>query len=318
VLRTVPLDGALLSFDRDTGLGVLADGPETAHLVQRAPRVVQFGITNACNLACDFCSRDLHAKSAWTRESAFAILAALAEAGTLEVAFGGGEPFVFKGFVSLVQRLHRETPLAVSVTTNGTRLDDATLDALDGCLGQIRVSIYDDNDWRSTVARLARRDVVFGVNLLVTPARLPELDALVLELAALGCRDVLLLGYHGADAALHLAPSQDAALVRRVRALGAAWPGLRLALDVCFGPRMAALPSAHLGVPRRDCGAGRDFVVVTSDKTVRACSFHHDAHPITDASDVLAVFAGERARLSSAVDDAGCMRRPPRVRLEVL
>jgi len=47
VVRTVPLDGALLSFDRATGIGVLSDGPETAHLTERAPRVVQFGITNA-------------------------------------------------------------------------------------------------------------------------------------------------------------------------------------------------------------------------------------------------------------------------------
>ena len=34
------LDGALLLFDRDTGPCALCDGPETAHLRQRAPRFV--------------------------------------------------------------------------------------------------------------------------------------------------------------------------------------------------------------------------------------------------------------------------------------
>jgi MoaA/NifB/PqqE/SkfB family radical SAM enzyme len=318
MLRTVPLDGALLSFDRDTGLGALSDGPETAHLTQRAPRVVQFGITNACNLACDFCSRDLHARSEWTIESAFTVLAALAEAGTLEVAFGGGEPLVFKGFTSLVRRLHAETPLAVSFTTNGTRLDDAMLDALRGCVGQIRVSLYDDNDWRTTVARLASRGVRFGVNLLVTPARMPVIEAMVLELFTLGARDVLLLGYHGKDASMHLSSAQDAALGRSVRLLARACPGLRLALDVCFGSRIAGVPTAHLGVARTDCGAGRDFVVVTSDRRVLPCSFHGDGFPMANAEDVLRIFSRERARLSAAIDDRGCMRRVPgRVHLEV-
>jgi hypothetical protein len=62
-LRRFPLDGALLLFDRDSGLNALCDGPETAELRQIAPRVVQFGITNRCNLACSFCSRDLAAES---------------------------------------------------------------------------------------------------------------------------------------------------------------------------------------------------------------------------------------------------------------
>jgi hypothetical protein len=61
----------LLLFDRESGTNVLCDGPETAHLRQRAPRVVQFGITNACNLACSFCSRDREAFNAGGDEFPF-------------------------------------------------------------------------------------------------------------------------------------------------------------------------------------------------------------------------------------------------------
>jgi len=46
------MDGALLLFDRATGMTAVCDGEETAHLRMRAPREVQFAITNACNLAC--------------------------------------------------------------------------------------------------------------------------------------------------------------------------------------------------------------------------------------------------------------------------
>ena len=131
-LRPFPMDGAVLLFDRDTGLNVLCDGPETAGLKAVAPRVVQFGITNHCNLACTFCSRDLGAESAWSLESAFATLAELAAGGVLEVAFGGGEPFTFKGFSALVRRLHAETPLAVNITTNGVALTRERLAEITG------------------------------------------------------------------------------------------------------------------------------------------------------------------------------------------
>lgn len=112
-LRRFALDGALLLFGKHTGLTAVCDGPETAHLRMRVPRVVQFGITNACNLACMFCSRDLEARSSWTADSAFELLRDLDAAGVLEVAFGGGEPLVFKGFVELVRRLASETGLAL-------------------------------------------------------------------------------------------------------------------------------------------------------------------------------------------------------------
>jgi MoaA/NifB/PqqE/SkfB family radical SAM enzyme len=96
----------MLLFDRETGTNVLLEGEELAHLRQRAPRSVQFGITNLCNLACSFCSRDRQAQSAWTAEEAFTMLAGLARAGVLEVAFGGGEPFAFRGFTEQIGRAH--------------------------------------------------------------------------------------------------------------------------------------------------------------------------------------------------------------------
>jgi MoaA/NifB/PqqE/SkfB family radical SAM enzyme len=305
-LRRVAMDGALLLFDRRTGVTALCDGPETAHLVQRAPRVVQFGITNACNLACTFCSRDLDAASAWTADTAFELLAELAGAGVVEVAFGGGEPLVFRGFPALVRRLHDETPLAVSLTSNGTRLDDGAIAALAPYVGQIRVSIYDDVDHRPILRRLAAHRVRFGVNWLVTPARMRVVEDAVLALHDLGCRDVLLLSYNGRDRALHLSPFDAADLADRVRALAAALRGrVQLKLDVCWGERMEAVPRLLAGA----CGAGRDFVVITSDRRLAPCSFHHTSFPIASAADVLRLWHDERAALAAPARDPGCARR---------
>jgi MoaA/NifB/PqqE/SkfB family radical SAM enzyme len=304
-MRAFPMNGALLLFDRNTGDNVLCDGPETAALRLVAPRVVQFGITNRCNLACSFCSRDLEAESAWTADSAFAMLAGLAEAGVLEVAFGGGEPWTFRGFAELVRRLYAETPLAVSVTTNGLALTAARLAEIAGCYGQIRISLYDDNHWRETVALCAREGARFGVNYLVTPARLADLTTTILELASLGCSDVLLLSYNGRDEAAHLSAPQTAQLAAEVKLLGRALPRCRLALDVCWGERLEAVPRLF---PKADCGAGSEFLVVTSDRRVMPCSFHHVALPATTAAEVMAIWRDRQALLAAPSQLPGCAR----------
>ena len=286
----------------------------------RAPRLVQFGITNACNLACSFCSRDLEAESAWTPDDAFRILADLAAAGTLEVAFGGGEPLAFRGFDALVERLHRETPLAVGITTNGVLLTEARLRRLAPHVSQLRVSVYEDNDWRRTLTLLARSTLPFGVNLLVTREVLRDLEQRVNEMAAMGTGDVLLLGYVGEDAALLLGRDEEAELGRRVRALAEELRGrVDLKLGVCWGARLTGVP--RLGTSgvavMQDCGAGRDFVVIGSDRTLAACSFHEARLPVRSAVDVIEAWERQRGVLAlgsgrSAGGHARARRRPRR------
>src|SRR5262249_12831089 len=157
----------------------------------------------------------------------------------LEVAFGGGEPWAFPRFTELVRRLHDETPLAVNFTTNGVALTPPRLESIRGCYGQLRLSLYDDNDWPRIVAMLVAAGARFGINYLVTPARLPDLENVILRLAALGCSDVLLLSYNGSDAALHLDVESSRHLAVRTRALAGALSGkMAIKLDVCWGERL--------------------------------------------------------------------------------
>ncbi|HEX7840013.1 MAG TPA: radical SAM protein [Kofleriaceae bacterium] len=306
-MRRFPLRDAILLFDRDTGTNVLCEGAETKGLVAVAPRVIQFAITNRCNLACTFCSRDVDAASAWTADTAFAMLAGLAEAGVLEVAFGGGEPFAFKGFAQLVRRLYDETPLAVNVTTNGLLVTGDKLAAIAGAYGQLRLSLYDDNDWRARIARFVAAGARFGVNYLVTPARLAELDTTLVELAALGCRDILLLSYNGDDRALHLSTAETMLLGAQVRTLARALPGVRIALDVCWGERLEAVPRLFA---KPDCGAGSEFLVVTSDARVMPCSFHDASFPAATAEAVMAIWRSRQREMSRPATQPGCARTP--------
>lgn len=302
--RSHPVDGALLWFDPRSGVRVRWDGPETRSLRSTAPRFVMVGLTDRCNLSCSFCSRERGRAERWTAEGAFELLSGLAWAGVLEVAFGGGEPLLFEGFDLLLERLAQETPLAVHVTTNGLLLTPERLERIRRHAGEIRLSLYPQTPWRALVPALAAAQKPFGINLLVTPEVLPGLPAWLAELERLGCEDVALLSYVGADPKLHLSREEDrrlsdligeSAIVRRFSA--------------CFGDRLPNVPRLLEGA--RDCGAGADSIVLTADKRLKACSFQREGVAVETAADVLRVWRERRDELAAAIGPRGCARPAP-------
>jgi hypothetical protein len=297
--RAVPLDGALLFFQPTTGTHLRVETDATRHLVQRAPRVVMFGITNACNLRCHFCSRDTARPNQWTVATAAAALRDLGEAGTLEVAFGGGEPLAFAGFADLVAELAETTQLAVHVTTNGILLPSRWA-GLAGKLGIVRLSVYDDPRWREAAAVLATSAQRWGANVLVDDTALRTLPELLAELAALGASDVSILTYVGA-----IDRQLGAGGARRLAAILAEAP-LPARISVCAGNRVP-VPRLFGG----DCGAGVDFVSVTPDQRLQSCSFKAGGWPARNAAEILGAWRAHRGELLEPSDRAGCARRLP-------
>lgn len=298
-MNSIPLDGALLLFDRSRGLNVRVQTKETQHLRQRAPRTVMFGITNACNLACSFCSRDHAAASSWTVDSAFAFLSDLAMRGVAEVAFGGGEPFVFRDFDVLLERLWKHTPLALNVTTNGTLLTKERVARIARWVGEVRVSIYEENRWEDALRNLAEAGVSRGANVILTREAVPTLESLLQRVAAAGCRDVALLRYVGPDASEQLTRDDEL----KVEAIIARSP-VRIRISTCFGDRFPTLPRL---VNTGDCGAGEDFLVVTSDRRSKACSFQSSTHTISSAHSLVNAWS-ERRRQRERAPFLGCAR----------
>jgi MoaA/NifB/PqqE/SkfB family radical SAM enzyme len=302
--REYPLDGALLSFHPMTGTHIRVENAATSHLRRQAPRVVMFGITNKCNLSCDFCSRDVRRDSAWSVKSAARVLRDLSAAGTLEVAFGGGEPFAFRGFAELIDDLYNTTALALNVTTNGTLIRKDTFAPYAGRFGQVRVSIYDGVRWREACRVLSDYGQRWGANVIVDDAVLHALPALLAELAELGCHDVSLLSYIGPDPRRHLAPVSRAHLAAIVQD-----SPIACRLSVCFGDSIP-VPRLFDGADGSgDCGAGLDFVSITPDQRMQGCSFHEGGLPATSAEEILTGWQKERARLALPSLRRGCARR---------
>ena len=296
----------MLYFHPASGTHVRLASAATQEQRRAAPRVAMFGITNACNLACTFCSRDATRDSRWTVASAATMLRDLATAGTLEVAFGGGEPFAFRGFADLLAELFATTPLALHVTTNGTLLRDALWRSVRGLLGQVRMSIYPETRFREAADLFAASGQRWGANVLVDDEALAGLPALITELHERRCHDVSLLSYVGPDRERQLSAEGES----RLASLIADSP-LPCRLSVCFGDRIPA-PRLFAGIDNTgDCGAGYDFVSITPDQRLQSCSFQDDSLPASSAAEVLSAWRHARARLAAPTPRHGCARRLP-------
>jgi MoaA/NifB/PqqE/SkfB family radical SAM enzyme len=309
--RAHPLDGKLLLFDRDSGLNILLEGDETQHFQRAAPRTLLIAVTNACNLTCAFCYRDLKSRSEWRYDTLLRFCQDADHWGVLEVAFGGGEPMLFPDWQAFINEVYETTGLCINFTTNGTLLTRHFLERSAGKYGQIRVSLYEDNDWPTTLALLTHCQARFGVNWLMTPAELDTIDRKFQQLLSLGVRDFLLLSYKGSDAHLHLTPDackRLSAFVNRIhQQFGAT---IQLKLDICWGDSLPTVPRLFTV---NDCAAADEFLSITSDKRVKVCSFQptHTGIPFETIDDVRTIWE-QRRHMRQAAQIGGCARLPNR------
>lgn len=309
--RTHPLDGKLLLFERETGLNALLEGDETQHLQRIAPRTLLVAITNACNLTCDFCYRDLESRSLWRYETLMQFCREADQWGVLEMAFGGGEPMLFPRWQDFILEMHETTQLCLNFTTNGMLLTEDFLSAVAGKYGQIRVSLYEDNHYTETIRLMVDCGARFGVNWLITPSELPNIEHKFLSILALGVRDFLLLSYKGSEASMHLNADEcqrfSDFLNKVYQQLGTA---VTLKLDVCWGDTLPDVPRLFQD---EDCGAGDDFLSITSDKLVKPCSFQQTGGGIPfDTMDGLRAIWNARRHMRQPALLGGCARLPHR------
>jgi mycofactocin radical SAM maturase len=160
-----------------------------------APVTITWEVTLGCNLHCDHClsgSGPGHQMpDELTTEQAKSFIDELDEMDVFQVNIGGGEPFVRPDMLELLAEL-TSRDISTCVSTNGTQLDEATLDrveAMDPLFLQVSMDgLRADNDAIrgdgvydqvvDSLERLADRDIGTTVNTVVTRqnvADLPEI-----------------------------------------------------------------------------------------------------------------------------------------------
>ena len=191
-------------YDRITGLHILADEVRIpGEDRDEGPEVISIAVTNVCDLSCAFCyaPKSRHMLSVpeiihWCRE--------LDQLGTLEVAFGGGEPTLFPGLAQACQTIWTDTKLGISITTHGHHLNEQLWESLKGFVSIVRVSIDAPEPLYSSIrglplARAIKNirqmdgQVPIGINTVVNTKTLGGLDELAVVVCDLGTVDWLLL-----------------------------------------------------------------------------------------------------------------------------
>lgn len=179
-------------YDRVSGYHVLLDEkPVPRELWSPAPSLVSVALTNVCDLACEFCyaPKSTHHLAfddllRWCKE--------LDGLGTLEVAFGGGEPTLYRELPELCAAIWEQTGLGISITTHGHHLTPDLIGRLCGNVSIIRISVDAPEPAYSAIrgrplsrveqnVRAIDGRIPVGINTVINGATLEHLD----ELAAL-------------------------------------------------------------------------------------------------------------------------------------
>lgn len=161
-----------------------------------APITVTWEVTNRCNLRCVHClsdsSPEADASGELSLDEAKAVIGQLVAAQVFQVHFGGGEPFVYPGFLELLHHARASGMHCLCISTNGSLLDERRVSALeelggiylqlslDGASEATTDAIRGAGTFRKVTAALERLQasrIVRTVNFVYTRTNAHELDA---------------------------------------------------------------------------------------------------------------------------------------------
>lgn len=250
-------------------------------------------LTHQCDLACTYCytgQKDERAMSLEVGRRAIerALLAVPAQ-GTLRLGLFGGEPLLAwergRALVAHARDLARARGLRVvtSITTNGTHLDERTLDELLALEVELSVSmdglpaVHDaarptrggrpsSTTALAAIARLVARDVPFRVVSVVRPDSVEQVAAGTRFLADHGVRAVV----HSLDHAASWSPADAPRLRRAVRDLRLLWVERFPDLELAWLEGKATL-LLEPSLQRPVCGMGASEIAVAPSGRLYPC-----------------------------------------------
>jgi MoaA/NifB/PqqE/SkfB family radical SAM enzyme len=273
-------------YDRTTGLHILADEVRIpSEHRDEGPEVISIAVTNVCDLSCAFCyaPKSRHTLSVpeiihWCRE--------LDQLGTLEVAFGGGEPTLFPGLAEACRTIWTETRLGISITTHGQHLNEQLWENLKGFVSVVRVSIDAPEPLYASIRglplarvikniRLMEGQVPIGINTVVNAQTLGGLDELAAIVRDLRAEDWLLLP-EIKNGEFTLSDSEwrrlDSWIISR---------------STNFSLRTTTNAKAHLTGPFLLDDAPEDYAHISANGYLRRCSYRSDGISLRDRPSML-------------------------------
>ena len=206
-----------------TRIAEITSSPEPA----RIPLTVTIGITDQCNLDCEYCfSRGRKRTASMPGDALIRLIDQMADAEVRALRFvGAGESTIHPDFVAALL-LARARGLGTFLITNGSRLHSMP-GILAGCLDSIRVSIQCAAPWLDMVLHGIRqlntergknasgKQPLLGASCVITAPDLTDIPAVARELKSAGADYLLLKKAHGTV----LSPQAKSTLDQEIRNL---------------------------------------------------------------------------------------------------
>lgn len=328
------------------------DRPATTTAATAPLTTLVLALTSGCNLACDYCYKhDLANPAAARRMTAGRaaqaidlLLSACGKAPKVTVTFFGGEPLlempVIRAAIAYGETAAEAAGKKIdfSLTTNGTLLDEATIEFLDTHRVGITVSLdgpaaLHDRHRRTRGGQGSHALAAAGARRLLARPRARRAGARVT--LASGCTDVAAihaylheeLGFDeigfapvtaGTPAKFRLGDDELATVFDGFKALGLRWRDAAIAgRDLGFGNIANLATALHRGIARAlPCGAGTQMLATDADGLLHLCHrFVGDSGAPAFGSLDAGIDAGataafvDRAR-ARAAGCADCIARP--------
>ena len=210
-MRSIPTPKGLFIHDRQTGLCLFTPDVKAEGWIK--PLYAQIAITDYCPLSCPYCYTSASPANAkfMSKQQLLKLAGFLDEWGVFGIALGGGEPFTHPELGEIAREIWTETGLDLSITSNGLCLSEPVLDALEGYVGEVRVTIHAPACLEALPKLLERRFQV-GVNILLLHGEAEKLRRIVQRCLQLGVRDFLVNSFLPAGRGLqhkHLEPEAE-------------------------------------------------------------------------------------------------------------
>lgn len=278
---------------RDSGLCAFTHKLKSERWIK--PLYAQIAVTEKCDMnpPCPWCYAEASPNKCrlWEVDELMKLVKFLDswDGGLLGVAYGGGEPFTHPDIVEIVKRTWNETNLDVSLTTNGFAVSPGTLVAIEGYVGEVRVSIYDPSNCRLLEKFLNRRFDI-GVNILSVNDGISNIENTVETCVEMGVRDFLINSLRPAgraDKCKDMEPTMDdylqlAKLVEKFRNKAQFKVSTRTAETLQKYIKLQFIPFTNQARGR--------IIAITADRKVKPSSMSTEAYPFNEPEETAAIY----------------------------
>lgn len=278
--------------------------------VPRAPFMIVWNFTNACNLRCIHCYQNAGlVGNQLNRSQRIKIVDELASSGVAMLAFSGGEPLMDSDFLEIAELAH-QSGMYLSLATNGTLISSDNISELSRLFGYIQISldgaspeIHDGirgvkgcfQETLDGIKRCIEHGITTAISASLTRYNLhqiPQIYQLALELGADYFCMFNLVPAGRARAELDVTPAQRESILRFLALKALQNPKPKV---LCTAPqyaRVIAQLSAQLGIEAKaashygliqnfgwisefigGCGFGRMYAAIDPDGSFKPCVF---------------------------------------------